>query len=329
MKTLSEIRQELSSVLFNAEEIRLEKASKYKNGVIFTLSSVLLGISFIVMALMKFNPLLFFVLGIIFLLASIIVYNFTASKAQKEYKNHFKSNILKRIVETMMPDVNYQAEHGVKKTDFNSSQLFSSNHNVYEAEDYFSGKHNGVSFEMSELDVKRRSQSTSFSNGQTKTTTNTTSIFKGIFIIINSNKSTYGETYILPDSAEKMFGNFGKFLQKSLGSLAHKGSLIYLEQYPDFEKHFVVYCTEEIESQKLLSQNLIQSILDIYARWKVLPSFAFIQNKIYVAVPYRKDLLKVSLHKSLIDNQEEILQKFIDETALCMSIIDELSEEIN
>jgi hypothetical protein len=39
-------------------------------------------------------------------------------------------------------------------------------------------------------------------------------------------------------------------------------------------------------------------------------------------------MLKVSLHKSLIDNQEEIIKQFIDEIALCMSIIDELSDDL-
>jgi hypothetical protein len=329
MKTLYEIRQELSSVLNQAEEIRLEQASKYQKGVVLTISSILIGVLSFVLALLKFYPIILFVLGIIFLLTSIIVYKYTASKAQKEYKKHFKSNILKRIVESMMPNVSYQAERGVEKTDFNNSQLFSTNYNIYNTEDYFSGTHNGISFEMSELDVKRRSQSTSYSNGQSRSTTTITPIFKGVFILINSNKSTYGETYVLPDSAEKMFGSIGKFLQKSIGSLVQRGSMIYMENYPDFEKHFVVYSTEEIETQRLLSQNLVESIMDIYARWKITPSFAFIQNKIYVAVPYRKDLLKVSLHKSLINNQEEILQKFIDETALCMSIIDELSEDLN
>ncbi len=104
--------------------------------------------------------------------------------------------------------------------------------------------------------------------------------------------------------------------------------MIYFDQYPEFEKSFVVYSTEETASQSLLSENMIQSILDIYKRWNIIPRFAFIDNKVYIAIPYSNDILKVSLHKSLIDNQEEILQKFIDEIALSMSVIEELSDQL-
>jgi hypothetical protein len=326
MKTLSEIRQELSSALRQSEDFRLEKLNLYKKGVLITVICIIA--SLVCFFLGSTGTLAFYVVGIILLAGAIIIFYFMASKQVKEYKTHFKSNVLKRIVETMMPTVSYNATSGIQRTDFNSSQLFSSNHNIYNSEDYFKGTHKGINFEMSELDVKRRTSNTSYSNGQSRRHTSTTHIFKGLFIMITSPKSTYSETYVLPDTAEKMFGSFGKFLQKNLGALAQKGSMIYLENHPEFEKQFVVYGTEEIETERLLSQNLIQSILDIYTLWKKLPSLAFIHNKIYVAIPYTRDMLKVSLHKSLIDNQEEIIKQFIDEIALCMSIIDELSDDL-
>jgi hypothetical protein len=326
MKNLSEIRQELSSVLRQSEDFRLEKAAAYKKGVIITIIAIIVGL--ICLGLGTLGYVLFYVVGIISIVGALIIFALTSSKRQKEYKTHFKSNVLKRIVESMMPTVSYQGERCIDRTDFNRAQIFSSNFNIYNGEDYFKGVYKGIGFEMSELDVKRRTQSTSYSNGQSRTNTNTTQIFKGLFMIITANKNSYGETYVLPDTAEKLFGSFGKFIQKNLGSLAQNGSMIYLENHPEFEKRFVVYTTEEIEAERLLSQSLLESMLDIFERWKITPSFAFIQNKVYVAIPFSRDMMKVSLHKSLIDNQEEILKQFMDEIALSMSIVDELSDNL-
>lgn len=326
MKNLSEIRQELSSVLRQSEDFRLERAAAYKKGIIFMIIAIIVGLIFLGMGTLGYA--IFYIIGIIFIVAALIIFTLIATKNLKEYKTHFKSNVLKRIVESMMPTVSYQGDRYIDRTDFNRSQIFNSNFNIYKGEDYFNGVHKGISFEMSELDVKRKSQSTSYSNGQSRTTTNTSTIFKGLFIIITANKNSYGETYVLPDTAEKLFGSLGKFIQKSLGSLTQNGSMIYLENHPEFEKRFVVYATEEIESERLLSESLLESMLDIFERWKVTPSFAFIQNKVYVAIPFSRDMMKVSLHKSLIDNQEEILKQFMDEIALSMSIIDELSDDL-
>ena len=326
MKNLSEIRQELSSVLRQSEDFRIERAAAHKKGIIFMVIAIIVGLIFLGLGTLGYA--IFYIVGIIFIVAALIIFTLIANKNQKEYKTHFKSNVLKRIVESMMPTVSYQGDRYIDRTDFNRSQIFNSNFNIYSGEDYFNGVHKGISFEMSELDVKRRSQSTSYSNGQSRTTTNTTSIFKGLFIIITANKNSYGETYVLPDTAEKFFGSLGKFIQKSLGSLAQNGSMIYLENHPEFEKRFVVYATEEIESKRLLSESLLESMLDIFEHWKVTPSFAFIQNKVYVAIPFSRDMMKVSLHNSLIDNQEEILKQFMDEIALSMSIIDELSDDL-
>ena len=327
MKPLTEIRQELSALLVECEAFRLEKAAQHKKGVILTILAALTGVVLLTIGLI--GSWVCLGLGVFFLVAAIIIFNIGASKHQKAYKTHFKSNILEQLIENMMPTVSYEANNQIQKSVFNSSQLFSTNYNIYNGEDYFIGTHKGISFEMSELDVKKQTTSTSYSNGQTRTRTSTTQIFKGLFIVISAKKSSYSETYVLPDTAEKLFGNFGKFLQKNIGSVIQRGSMIYLENYPEFEKRYVVYSTEEIESQRLLSENLIQSLMDIYEHWKKTPSFAFIHNKVYIALPHSKDLLKISLHKSLINNQDEVLKQFMDEIALSMNIIDELSDVLN
>lgn len=323
MKNLPEIRQRLYNVLRQTEEFRLDKAKAYKKGLIYTFGTLGLGILLILFGL--YMNLVIFILGFCISLSSISVFIFTARKHPLEYADRLKSSVLKEMVEQMHPGVQYQPKGFIEKTEFNNSRLFSNNSNIYYGEDYFSGDFQAIKFEMSELTVQRRSQSQN--NG--KTSSSTTTIFKGIFIIMETPKNSYGETYIFPDTAENLFGSFGKMIQKKLGSLFQRGSMIYLEEFPEFEKKYVVYSTEEIESRRLLNSNLIDVIMETDLKWGVKPSFGFVHNKIYIGVPYRKNLFKISLSKSLIDNQDEILQEFMDEITLCMSIIEEIAGDSN
>ena len=75
----------------------------------------------------------------------------------------------------------------------------------------------------------------------------------------NQEKNSYGyqdfnkhfnvKTYVLTDTAEKMFGFLGKKLQSMNSS---RDDLVYLEN-PDFEKQFVVYSSDQIEARYILS----------------------------------------------------------------------------
>jgi hypothetical protein len=325
MKNLSEIRQELSSVLRQTEEFRKEKLSAFNKGVIYTSITVGAGALLLLIGLTSMNIILIIVGGIL-MLCAIAVYAYTAANHAREFKEKFKSTVLKQMVESIIPGISYGHDQFINQSEFNTSQLFSNNANVYKGEDYFAGTISGTSFKMSELTVQKTTKSTSYSNGKTTTKTSTHSIFKGIFIIMELPKNAYGETYVLPDSAEKMLGSFGKFIQKNLGSMFQKGAMIYLEDHPEFEKDFVVYSTEEIESKKLLTPSLLQSILEIYTKWKIRPSLAFVYNKVYVAIPTTKNLFKVNMRKSLIDDQQEILQGYLDEIALCINVIEEIAD---
>ncbi len=316
MKNLSEIRQELSSLLRQTEEFRKEKYSAFNKGVLYTSLTLGAGALLLLFGLTSMNIILIIVGGLL-ILCAIAVYSFTAANHTREFKEKFKSTVLKQIVEGTIPGVSYGHDQFINQSEFNNSQLFSNNANIYKGEDYFAGTVSGTSFKMSELTVQRKPQSS-------KASTHT--IFKGIFIIMELPKNAYGETYVLPDSAEKIFGSFGKFIQKNLGSVFQKGAMIYLEDHPEFEKEFVVYSTEEIESKRLLTHSLLHSILEIYTKWKIRPSFAFVYNKVYVAIPTAKDLFKVNMRKSLIDDQQEILQGYLDEIALCINVIEEIAD---
>ncbi len=322
MITLTEIRQKLYNQLRKTEELRIEKYSSYKISLIFSIALFFLGIILIIFAYPHFNSNPSIVLGSFLILLSLSIYYFVSFRQKKEYKESFKSTILKDLVENILPGVSYEPKSWINSTEFNASRLYSTNYNIYKGEDYFSGNSYGVNFKMSELTVQR--ETNDYDDNGTKSST--TTLFKGIFIIMDMPKSTQGETYILPDTAENLFGNFGKFIQKNLVSVFRRGSMVYLEEHPEFEKQYVVYATEKLESMRLLSANMVQSIMEIHERWKIKPSFAFVDSKGYIGIPYHFDFLKVKLNKSIIEGQEDFLQEFVDEIALCINIIEEIAK---
>lgn len=321
MKQLSEIRQEISHLMRRMEDERLEKMGAYRKGLYYTFATLGLGIILILFGLQGQFALI--IIGGIVAILSLIVYYYMAQKPLNEFKQQFKSTVLKQFVQLMYPNVNYEPKGFIKQTDFNRSQLFSNSFNIYRGEDYFEGSINNIRFELSELDVKRRKHRSN-SNGSS---TSTTTIFDGIFVVIAFDKATYAETYVLPDSAENMLGGFGKMIQKSLGSLFQRGTMIYLDEHPEFEKQFVVYSTDEQESMRILTPTLLESIYELRNTWNARPHLSFIDNTACVAIKTRKNFFKVKPHRSLVDDQKDIIQELFDEVALVISIVESISEQ--
>ena len=105
-----------------------------------------------------------------------------------------------------------------------------------------------------------------------KSGTHTTwrTVFKGLFFIAGFNKSFKGETYVLPEVAQKVFG-------KILGNLFQpwnrgRGQLVKMED-PTFEMNFVVYGDDQIEARYVLSTSLMKRITDYKKKRKKTSTF--------------------------------------------------------
>jgi hypothetical protein len=320
MNTSPEIRQTLSSALNEAEIFRREKYALYNKNKFYT---VLLGIlsGFLILISLA-SPVLF----IISVPLGILTYFHFAKYTNVhwlEFQSHYKLHILRRIVESLYPGTSFNSEKHISSTDFNQSCLFSTGYTTFKGEDLISGMLGTTAFEMSELKITQRTST--YRNGQNRTSN--TTIFQGLFVVLDFKSSTYGETYIFQDISEKFFGGLGKYLQKTLGSFIQKGSMIYFENHPDFEKDFVVYSTEEEESRRLLTPGLIRTIAELKYKWGITPSLSFIRDKAYIALNKPKDLFKVKFNLDLVEKQNDIIQSIIEEVALCMNLITEINSE--
>jgi hypothetical protein len=105
-------------------------------------------------------------------------------------------------------------------------------------------------------------------------------IFEGLFLIADFNKDTKGQTYILPDNAERLLGRAGQSIQSLFKSY---GQLVKLED-TEFEKYFAVYSTDQIEARYILSPSLMQNLLEFRKKGGDDVFASFIDGKMYLGL---------------------------------------------
>lgn len=231
-------------------------------------------------------PQLFLHLGAIAFIGGVVLYGFTVN----EYIKQFKSKVLPLIVSFLGPSLRYNPESGISQSEFNSSQIFTTSPNIYFSEDEVSGNVENTNIRFSEVDAKRQTGS-----GKHRRTVN---IFHGLFFIGDFNKTIKGRTFVTTDMAQGVFGGLvGGFLQEH--NIA-RPPLVKLED-PEFEKYFAVYGDDQIEARYVLSPSLMQRILDYKKARNSNIQLSFISNKVYVAIPYAKNLFEPPIFSTLLD----------------------------
>ena len=143
--------------------------------------------------------------------------------------------------------------------------------------------------------------------------------FKGLFFIADFNKDFRSKTFVLPDTAERMLGGLGAMFQKMNAS---RPPLVKLED-PEFEKLFVVYGDDQVESRYILSTSLMRRIVDFKRKTKRQVYLSFIKSKVYVAVWYKRDLFEPRVFQTMLDFSP--IQQYFEDLLLATSIVDDLN----
>ncbi|MDD2949516.1 MAG: DUF3137 domain-containing protein, partial [Sulfuricurvum sp.] len=145
------------------------------------------------------------------------------------------------------------------------------------------------------------------------------SLFRGLFLVAEFNKNFKSKTIILPDQAEKTFGNLiGGWLQSI--NIA-RGKVIQLDD-PVFEKKFVVYGEDPIEARYILSHSMMMRIVEFQKKISHPLFISFVQNHIHIAIGTGKDLFEPTVFKSLLDYKQAM--EYIHTLRNTIGIIEEL-----
>jgi hypothetical protein len=309
MKTLEELKEfytnELSADLRALEQKRKQVMTHTMIGAGVLLILALIGFGIVASHGAPAMILIFFLVG-----AAIIggiIFHFTS----KSYKREFKQRIIGRIVQFLDPGLAYQADGLIDKHTFKGSKLFTHSIDRYKGEDLVRGRADKTDIMFSELHAEYKT-----SDGKN---THWHTIFKGLFFIADFNKHFRGQTIVLPDTAEKLFGGFGKMLQSwNVG----RADLIKLED-PEFEQEFVVYGDDQIEARYILSTSLMQRILDFKRKTGTKIYLSFTGSKVYVAVPMTKNMFEPKYFSSVSDFSP-ILDYYRD-LSFAAGIVDDLN----
>jgi len=255
------------------------------------------------------------------LLSALFTFFFWHIKYYRDYHAGFKDKIIPRIVAFVDQRLRYNKAGMVPREAFMASHLFVDKPGEYSGDDLVSGTLGETAVQFSEVhakrvDIVRRSSSSSSTNRTKKTVT---PIFRGLLFVADFNKAFKGTTIVLPDTAQRLFGDMGQALQ-SLN--VKNGQLVKMED-PEFEKMFVVYGQDQVEARYILSTSLMRRIVDFRNRANQEMRLSFSASKLYVAVPFQRELFEPKIRESLLNISH--IQEYYDDLKLVVDIVDELN----
>ena len=229
----------------------------------------------------------------------------------KDYTHEFKMSVIKPLIHAIDKTMLYSSQTHVSNYFFEHSKLFEEADKL-SGNDYVKGQIDGINIQFSDIHAQNKNQD---SKGKESWDT----IFQGLFIVADFNKHFYGETVVLPDSAQNSFGNvIGHWLQSKN---AARGELVKMDN-PEFEKVFVVYSSDQIEARYILSHSMMEKLLSFKNKSAHPIYVSFTGTHIYMAINYGKDLFEPSVFNSLFDYK--VAMEYVKTLHLAIGIVEEL-----
>jgi len=310
MKSTSELTDYYYKTLYPMlHDLELDRKNlKYRIvvvGIVFSLLTLFL--IFIFSSSITHSPDILIFIGIAYVGIGTFIYKFLI----KDYTAKFKQKIIKPLIHTIDAKLIYTSNQHIQEYLFRRSDLFSQPDRI-NGNDFVRGSINGTNIKFSDLHAEKRHKHSK--GGESWST-----IFKGLFIVAEFNKSFYGKTLVLPDTAQNTFGNLiGNWLQSNN---FNRDELVKMDDN-NFEKEFVVYSTDQIEARYILSHSLMKKLLLFKKKSKHPIYISFVGNHIHMAVYYDKDLFEPSIFRSLLEYK--IAMEYVTTLHLAISIVDEL-----
>jgi len=309
MKSVSQLTdfyyKELYPDLQKLEEQRLKIKKRLINiGILYLIVVVI--IAFIIYKNFSIEVLFFYT--IVALAGIKLIQNYL----MKDYSVDFKDKIIAPLISAIDPNLNYRPFSHISKNDFINSKLFEKHIDRMSGNDYVHGSIDDINIQFSDLLVEKKHKDSKGREVWER-------VFEGLFIVSEFPKNFYGQTIILPDSAQKIFGNLiGNWLQSNNFS---RDQLVKMDNI-SFEKEFVVYSSDQIEARYILTPSLMQKLLDYKKKTKHPLYISFIGGKIYMAIEYNDDMFEASLFHSLLEYK--IAMQYIQTLHLAIGIVEEL-----
>lgn len=230
----------------------------------------------------------------------------------RDYFSDFKTKIITPLIHAIDDTLVYTPVAMVSQYLFTRSALFTKTPDRYNGNDYVKGTIDDVPIEFSDIHAEYQTKD---SKGNTQWHT----IFRGLFVVAEFNKHFKSRTIILPDLAEKTFGNLiGGWLQSVNMS---RDNVIQLDD-PEFEKKFVVYGNDPIEARYILTHAMMARILKLQKKLSYPLFVSFVNNHVHIAIAAGKDLFEPTVWDSLLEYNKAM--EYINTLRSTIGIVEEL-----
>lgn len=311
MKSTSQLTdfyyKELYPSLSELEKKRTHILSQLKwygtmGAVVFALTALWMGKSFGLL-----HPLM---MGIVIGFAALA--SMTFRFMTQGYAKDFKARIIAPLIRAIDPHLLYNPDFMVSQHLFSRCGLFQHDIDRYGGNDYVKGSIDGVNLEFSDVHAEYQTKD---SKGRTQWHT----LFRGLFLVAEFNKHFKSRTVILPDLAEKTFGNLiGGWLQSKNKT---RDPVIQLDD-PEFEKKFVVYGNDPIEARYILNHAMMKRIVEFQKKISHPLFVSFVHNHIHIAIGTKKDLFEPSILTSLLDYKQAM--EYVNTLNNTIGLVEEL-----
>lgn len=242
------------------------------------------------------------IIGFVIVIPGAIIL-FRISDGIKTYKYRFKQEVIGAALSSFNQSLTFKHEHGISESEFINSQLFTTQPDRYHTEDLITGKDEKTTFYFAEVHAEYKTE-TRTKNGRQVHWHN---ILKGIIFTADFNKNFNGVTVVRP----KDFGStLGAWFSKNIYSFGDKDIVQLENDY--FNKNFVTYSTDQVESRYILTPAMMEKISDLNERSAYCISLSFINSSIYFAFPlahnyFEPPVFKTLLKPNLLDEDMNIL----------------------
>lgn len=300
---------------------------------------ILPTIIILILALYQFNTVL-----AIAIYGGFFIFRYFKNKyfcGNKKFKSLVKKDLLPKILESLEGISWCSGKETISDETIRKSQLFES-YNIRENDDAFTGEYKGVTFKVSETNLSYESGS-----GDNHTVSN---VFKGIIILIDSNKEIKAHTKIQPKMDKKteiictllLVFLWGSLLYCAISSESYFISCIFLFsgtisiislfshsnkemnlEDPDFNKKYIVTTEDQVEGRYLITTGFMDRFKNLQTAFGTKNiECAFFDNKIMFALHTNKDFFELSggLFHSLKHPKQ--VKSFYEETTAIYDIID-------
>lgn len=300
---------------------------------------ILPTIIILILALYQFNTVL-----AIAIYGGFFIFRYFKNKyfcGNKKFKSLVKKDLLPKILESIEGISWCSGKETISDETIRKSQLFGS-YNIRENDDAFTGEYKGVTFKVSETNLSYESGS-----GDDHTVSN---VFKGIIILIDSNKEIKAHTKIQPKMDKKteiictllLVFLWGSLLYYAISSESYFISCIFLFsgtisiislfshsnkemnlEDPDFNKKYIVTTEDQIEGRYLITTGFMDRFKNLQTAFGTKNiKCAFFDNQIMFALHTNKDFFELSggLFHSLKHPKQ--VKSFYEETTAIYDIID-------